>query len=66
MVTGPPVPAQLPLDVDGFTGREEELAHLDKIAASAGTQHIGVVVSAVWGTAGVGKTAARQRCTADM
>jgi len=48
-------PAQLPLDVPGFTGRAAELARLHALLSSgeAGT----VVVSAIGGTAGVGKTA---------
>ena len=44
-----PVPRQLPADVAGFTGREEQLAWLDERAREGG-----VVV--VTGTAGVGKT----------
>ncbi|WP_307782092.1 BTAD domain-containing putative transcriptional regulator [Streptomyces sp. MBT65] len=53
------VPAQLPLEAAGFTGREEELARLEKVlGAGAGTvRPTAVVVSAVSGTAGVGKTA---------
>ncbi|WP_329248643.1 tetratricopeptide repeat protein [Streptomyces sp. NBC_01478] len=53
------VPAQLPLEVAGFTGREEELAQLEKVlGVGAGTvRPTAVVVSAVSGTAGVGKTA---------
>jgi DNA-binding SARP family transcriptional activator/Tfp pilus assembly protein PilF len=47
------VPAQLPLAVASFTGREREIAALDGLLAGAGT----VVISAVSGTAGVGKTA---------
>jgi DNA-binding SARP family transcriptional activator len=56
--TGQPqdgVPAQLPGDVAGFVGREEELAELDALLADTGTGP--VVVSALAGTAGVGKTA---------
>jgi DNA-binding SARP family transcriptional activator/tetratricopeptide (TPR) repeat protein len=49
-----PVPAQLPMDVRGFTGREPELAVLDRLLAAGASR---VVVSAVAGTAGVGKTA---------
>ena len=52
---GRPVPAQLPLDLPGFVGRERELARLDTILA--GDAHRGSVL--VWvlsGTAGVGKT----------
>ncbi|WP_405971808.1 tetratricopeptide repeat protein [Streptomyces sp. NBC_00988] len=51
------VPAQLPLDVAGFTGREDELARLEKVLSASGRQPTAVVVSAVSGTAGVGKTA---------
>jgi DNA-binding SARP family transcriptional activator len=54
----PPVPRQLPATVSGFTGRAAELAALtrmldDAVAGSPGT----VVISAIGGTAGVGKTA---------
>jgi DNA-binding SARP family transcriptional activator len=51
------VPAQLPLDVYGFTGRGDELARLDSLVAAAATQPNAVVVFAVCGGAGVGKTA---------
>ncbi|WP_405993646.1 AfsR/SARP family transcriptional regulator [Streptomyces sp. NBC_00986] len=51
------VPAQLPLDVAGFTGREEELARLEKVLGASAQRPTAVVVSAVSGTAGVGKTA---------
>jgi tetratricopeptide (TPR) repeat protein/transcriptional regulator with XRE-family HTH domain len=51
------VPAQLPLDVHGFTGRVANLNALDAIAAAASQQATAVVIAAVWGTAGVGKTA---------
>ncbi|MGH3931695.1 MAG: helix-turn-helix domain-containing protein, partial [Pseudonocardiaceae bacterium] len=52
------VPAQLPADVDGFTGRTAELAELDRFLRE-GADHpaTAVVISAVSGTAGVGKTA---------
>lgn len=52
-------PAQLPLDLPSFVGRERELAGLhvllppDATGPGAGT----VVISAIGGTAGVGKTA---------
>jgi DNA-binding SARP family transcriptional activator/tetratricopeptide (TPR) repeat protein len=49
--SGSPVPAQLPGDVYGFAGRVEALAVLDKLLTGT------VVISAVSGTAGVGKTA---------
>jgi DNA-binding SARP family transcriptional activator len=54
------VPRELPADVAGFTGRGVELAELDLLLPAAGQQGgtAGpVVISAVSGTAGVGKTA---------
>ena len=56
------IPAQLPADVHAFTGRTRELADLDRHLASdqqtgAGDRSTAVVISAVSGTAGVGKTA---------
>jgi DNA-binding SARP family transcriptional activator/Flp pilus assembly protein TadD len=50
------VPAQLPISVAGFVGREPELAALDAILAE-GRRSNEVVIAAVSGTAGVGKTA---------
>jgi tetratricopeptide (TPR) repeat protein/DNA-binding SARP family transcriptional activator len=52
-----PVPAQLPSDVQGFTGRNDELDELDRLLIKEGDQSTAVVISAVAGTAGVGKTA---------
>jgi tetratricopeptide (TPR) repeat protein len=52
-----PAPAQLPADVPGFTGRGDELATLDKLLDDDKEQLTAVVISAVSGTAGVGKTA---------
>ncbi len=52
-----PVPAQLPSDVHGFTGRHDELDELDRLLIEAGDKATAVVISAVAGTAGVGKTA---------
>jgi DNA-binding SARP family transcriptional activator/tetratricopeptide (TPR) repeat protein len=51
----PTLPAQLPADVSGFAGRVAELAALD--ALLPGDAPTAVVISAVSGTAGVGKTA---------
>jgi DNA-binding SARP family transcriptional activator len=52
------VPAQLPAEVYGFVGRGDQLARLDAILAGAAAQApTAVVISAVSGTAGVGKTA---------
>jgi tetratricopeptide (TPR) repeat protein len=51
------VPAQLPSDVAAFTGREEELAQLDALLAGGDDPPTAVVISAIAGTAGVGKTA---------
>ncbi len=47
------VPRQLPPDVDGFTGRADELAALDRRRAA--TPRLGIEV--ITGTGGVGKTA---------
>ncbi|HEX2132546.1 MAG TPA: BTAD domain-containing putative transcriptional regulator [Actinophytocola sp.] len=46
-------PAQLPMDVRAFVGRDAELAELDRLLSA----EVPVVISAVAGTAGVGKTA---------
>ncbi|MCF4121976.1 tetratricopeptide repeat protein [Antribacter sp. KLBMP9083] len=52
-------PAQLPLDAAGFTGRSDDLRRLDDLLsdASADRARREVVVTAISGTAGVGKTA---------
>jgi len=54
-------PAQLPGDVDVFTGRADELAELDRVLVGKRVETAAgatsVVISAVSGTAGVGKTA---------
>jgi transcriptional regulator with XRE-family HTH domain len=57
------VPAQLPLDVHGFTGRKAHLDALDAIAAAAGRQPTAVVITAIDGTAGIGKTSIGNPCT---
>ncbi|MFD0304076.1 BTAD domain-containing putative transcriptional regulator [Streptomyces sp. NPDC127119] len=49
--TTTPVPSQLPPSLPGFVGRESELARATALSADGA-----VVVSAVAGTAGVGKT----------
>jgi DNA-binding SARP family transcriptional activator/tetratricopeptide (TPR) repeat protein len=54
---GPPVPAQLPADVAVFAGRGEELSRLDKLVTGSAPDSTAVVISAVSGAAGVGKTA---------
>ena len=58
---GVTVPRQLPTRVPHFAGRAEELALLDGVLdAAASDQAVGaagVVISAIGGTAGVGKTA---------
>ncbi len=51
-----PVARQLPRDVSGFAGRAGELARLDALL-DQGSQLPTVIISAVSGTAGVGKTA---------
>jgi tetratricopeptide (TPR) repeat protein/transcriptional regulator with XRE-family HTH domain len=56
--TAAPVPRQLPTAVAGFTGRSAELAALTGMLERAGGRAPGtVVISAIGGTAGVGKTA---------
>ncbi|WP_326796907.1 transcriptional regulator [Streptomyces sp. NBC_01808] len=50
-------PAQLPPDVAGFTGRETYLCRLERLLPVAGEVSSGAAISAVVGTAGVGKTA---------
>jgi DNA-binding SARP family transcriptional activator/Tfp pilus assembly protein PilF len=60
IAAGPPGPAprQLPAAVAGFTGRVAELAALSRLLDHAGAGGPGtVVISAIGGTAGVGKTA---------
>lgn len=49
-------PRQLPMDVFGFTGRTAQLAELDALLDQGERQAL-AVISAVAGTAGVGKTA---------
>jgi DNA-binding SARP family transcriptional activator len=52
-------PAQLPLDVAGFTGRADDLRCLDELLPDVADDHAPrtVVITAIGGTAGVGKTA---------
>ena len=60
-------PAQLPVGVTGFSGREDEIAELDahvdaardRVEGSVSTQGLadGTVVAVLHGTAGIGKTA---------
>ncbi|WP_051793805.1 BTAD domain-containing putative transcriptional regulator [Kibdelosporangium aridum] len=52
-----PVPRQLPTDVANFTGREEYMRQLDALLPSADRSGGAVVISAIEGIAGVGKTA---------
>ncbi|MBF9130160.1 tetratricopeptide repeat protein [Plantactinospora sp. S1510] len=49
-------PAQLPPDVAGFTGREDELRELDRLVLAATGPVETVAISAIDGTAGIGKT----------
>jgi len=51
-----PQPRQLPPDVRGFAGRRADLAHLDAIATMAGDP-TAALITAMSGTAGIGKTA---------
>jgi DNA-binding SARP family transcriptional activator/predicted negative regulator of RcsB-dependent stress response len=50
------IPAQLPTDVAAFTGRGRQLHELDRLLAPD-VETTAVVISAITGTAGVGKTA---------
>jgi DNA-binding SARP family transcriptional activator/tetratricopeptide (TPR) repeat protein len=53
----PPVPRQLPPDIDSFTGRQTALKALNDLLGSVADRGVGpVVISAIAGTAGVGKT----------
>ncbi|HJU01265.1 MAG TPA: tetratricopeptide repeat protein [Actinomycetes bacterium] len=52
-----PAPAQLPPDVTGFTGRADQLGELDRLLDQRDEQPTAVVITAIAGTAGVGKTA---------
>ncbi|MFI5898213.1 BTAD domain-containing putative transcriptional regulator [Actinoplanes sp. NPDC051513] len=54
--TGPDVPAQLPVAMSGFVGREAQLARLDAILAATGKQRTSMSITVLSGTAGVGKT----------
>ena len=50
------VPAQLPADVHGFAGRVDQLGRLDALLTRPDPARTAVVISAVSGTAGVGKS----------
>jgi DNA-binding SARP family transcriptional activator/tetratricopeptide (TPR) repeat protein len=53
-----PLPAQLPHSMPGFSGRDAELSWLDGLLPADGEDTGGtVVITAIAGTAGVGKTA---------
>jgi DNA-binding SARP family transcriptional activator len=51
----PPSPCQLPPDIDDFTGREGDLAEVQRLLE--GERATAIVISAIAGKAGVGKTA---------
>ncbi|MFD0823350.1 AAA family ATPase, partial [Micromonospora zhanjiangensis] len=50
------VPAQLPLDIPGFLGRDEELDRLAAVLRAGAARPTAVTVCVLSGTAGVGKT----------
>ncbi|GAA4694239.1 DNA-binding transcriptional activator of the SARP family [Promicromonospora umidemergens] len=54
-----PRPAQLPMDVAGFTGRDRDLRRLDRLVSGSVPDGPArrVVITAIGGAAGVGKTA---------
>jgi DNA-binding SARP family transcriptional activator/tetratricopeptide (TPR) repeat protein len=62
------VPAQVPHDVPNFTGRADELRRLAQLCADATDDNLGgsVVISAIDGAAGVGKTALAIRLANQM
>ncbi|MFI6464120.1 AfsR/SARP family transcriptional regulator [Streptomyces sp. NPDC050538] len=49
-------PAQLPVDLPAFTGRRSELAHVQALLPASELPASTVVISAIGGMAGVGKT----------
>ncbi|MEJ3745792.1 tetratricopeptide repeat protein [Actinomycetes bacterium KLBMP 9797] len=51
------VPRQLPVDVYDFVGRDAHLAQLDALLPDSGDRPPTVVISAIGGAAGIGKTA---------
>jgi tetratricopeptide (TPR) repeat protein len=55
-VPAPAPPRQLPADVAAFTGRIAQLAELDRLLAESTADATAVMIAAVCGTAGVGKT----------
>jgi DNA-binding SARP family transcriptional activator/Flp pilus assembly protein TadD len=57
-VPAPPVPAQLPADVPAFAGRTDHLERLDALLPDphGAPSTTAVVITAIAGTAGVGKT----------
>ncbi|GIG57569.1 SARP family transcriptional regulator [Longispora fulva] len=52
-----PAPAQLPPDVSNFTGREHQLLELDSHLPTVGPASGAVLITAIAGAGGVGKTA---------
>ncbi|GAA3347223.1 BTAD domain-containing putative transcriptional regulator [Amorphoplanes nipponensis] len=50
-------PAQLPLNIPDFTGRDDELVRLDRLLDDGGGPDTATPVVAISGTAGIGKTA---------
>lgn len=50
-------PAQLPMDAYGFTGRHAHLDALDAVVTATDGQPTALLISAIGGTAGIGKTA---------
>lgn len=59
--SGGTVPHQLPPDVDNFTGRSAELADLDRCLDSTSRAVPALVISALAGSGGVGKSALAAR-----
>lgn len=53
---GPTIPAQLPADISTFGGRSAQLRRLDNLLPGIGHGSTAAVISAITGTAGIGKT----------
>jgi transcriptional regulator with XRE-family HTH domain len=51
------VPAQLPMDVQSFTGRTDQLRQLTRLLDDEDRPATALIITAIDGTAGVGKTA---------
>ncbi|GAA0387630.1 hypothetical protein GCM10009530_43360 [Microbispora corallina] len=58
----PMIPYQLPRDIHDFTGREDTLRKLHNLFATGNADSRAIVITAIAGKGGVGKTALAVRC----